>query len=81
LHGVADVLGGSFGCDGPGFTVCPSLFRVAGSLTSRNGLKIISKSLARIAKKKQPDDVEGFTKAVMQNIETTTDASVDSVPP
>ncbi|KAI9634116.1 3-hydroxyacyl-CoA dehydrogenase [Dioszegia hungarica] len=40
-----------------------------------NGLTIISKSLARIAKKKQPDDIEGFTKAVMKNIETTTDAT------
>ncbi|KAK4683804.1 3-hydroxyacyl-CoA dehydrogenase, partial [Tremellales sp. Uapishka_1] len=39
-----------------------------------NGLTIISKSLGRIAKKKQPDDIEGFTKSVMQNIETTTDA-------
>lgn len=42
----------------------------------RNGLKIISKSLARVAKKQAPNDVEGFTKAIMDNIETTTDASV-----
>ncbi|WWD19670.1 hypothetical protein CI109_104132 [Kwoniella shandongensis] len=40
-----------------------------------NGLKIISKSLSRIAKKSSPDDIEGFTANVMKNIETTTDAS------
>lgn len=40
----------------------------------RNGLNIIKKSLARVGKKAQPDDVEGFTKKVMQNIEVTTDA-------
>ncbi|CAD6567252.1 MAG: hypothetical protein TREMPRED_003435, partial [Tremellales sp. Tagirdzhanova-0007] len=40
----------------------------------QNGLTIINKSLSRIAKKKQPDDVEGYTKSVMANIEITTDA-------
>ncbi|WVQ66948.1 uncharacterized protein L199_005139 [Kwoniella botswanensis] len=39
-----------------------------------NGLNIISKSLSRVAKKKSPDDIEGFTKKIMDNIETTTDA-------
>lgn len=43
-------------------------------LTSRNGLNIISKSLSRVAKKASQDDVEGFTKGIMANIETTTDA-------
>ncbi len=42
----------------------------------RNGLKIISKSVSRVAKKKQPDDVDGFMKSIMANIETTTDAYV-----
>ncbi|KAK1921960.1 3-hydroxyacyl-CoA dehydrogenase [Papiliotrema laurentii] len=40
-----------------------------------NGLNIISKSLGRVGKKAQPDDVEGFISKVMQNIETTTDAA------
>ncbi|EIW71994.1 hypothetical protein TREMEDRAFT_24464 [Tremella mesenterica DSM 1558] len=40
----------------------------------QNGLNIISKSLSRIGKKTQPDDVEGFTKGIMDNISTTTDA-------
>nr|XP_019044103.1 3-hydroxyacyl-CoA dehydrogenase [Kwoniella bestiolae CBS 10118]OCF23033.1 3-hydroxyacyl-CoA dehydrogenase [Kwoniella bestiolae CBS 10118] len=39
-----------------------------------NGLNIISKSLSRVAKKKSPDDIEGFTKKILANIETTTDA-------
>ncbi|WRT70189.1 uncharacterized protein IL334_007183 [Kwoniella shivajii] len=39
-----------------------------------NGLNIISKSLTRVAKKKSPDDIEGFTSKILQNIETTTDA-------
>lgn len=39
-----------------------------------NGLNIINKSVARVAKKKQPDDIEGFTKKVLANITTTTDA-------
>jgi hypothetical protein len=39
----------------------------------RNGLNIITKSLARVAKKAQPEDIEGFTKTVMNNIQTTTD--------
>lgn len=39
----------------------------------RNGLNIISKSVARVAKKKAPEDVEGFTQRVLANIETTTD--------
>jgi len=43
-------------------------------LTRRNGLNIITKSLGRVGKKAQPDDVEGFTKKIMANIETTTDA-------
>jgi 3-hydroxyacyl-CoA dehydrogenase len=43
-------------------------------LTNRNGLNIITKSLSRIAKKAAPDDVEGFTKTVLANIETTTDS-------
>lgn len=51
------------------------MFRPA-RLTHSNGLNIISKSLGRIAKKKQPDDIEGFTKKVMANIETTTDPYV-----
>ncbi|GFZ48769.1 hypothetical protein JCM24511_06518 [Saitozyma sp. JCM 24511] len=41
----------------------------------QNGLNIITKSLSRVAKKVQPDDIEGFTKTVMSNIETTTDAA------
>ena len=39
-------------------------------------MNIISKSLGRVGKKAQPDDVEGFISKVMKNIETTTDASV-----
>ncbi|KAK8853253.1 hypothetical protein IAR55_003955 [Kwoniella newhampshirensis] len=39
-----------------------------------NGLTIISKSLSRIAKKKSPDDIDGFTSSILKNIETTTDA-------
>ncbi|WWC91740.1 uncharacterized protein L201_006687 [Kwoniella dendrophila CBS 6074] len=39
-----------------------------------NGLNIIQKSLARVAKKKSPDDIEGFTSKILKNIETTTDA-------
>ncbi|OWZ35725.1 3-hydroxyacyl-CoA dehydrogenase [Cryptococcus neoformans] len=40
-----------------------------------NGINIISKSLARVAKKKSPDDIEGFTNNVLKNISTTTDSS------
>nr|KIR88312.1 3-hydroxyacyl-CoA dehydrogenase [Cryptococcus tetragattii IND107] len=40
-----------------------------------NGVNIISKSLARVAKKKSPDDIEGFTNNVLKNISTTTDSS------
>lgn len=39
-----------------------------------NGINIIKKSVARVAKKKQPDDIEGFTNKVLQNISTSTDA-------
>ncbi|BEI82724.1 hypothetical protein CcaverHIS002_0305920 [Cutaneotrichosporon cavernicola] len=39
-----------------------------------NGLNIINKSVARVGKKQQPDDIEGFTKKVLANITTTTDA-------
>ncbi|WVR00151.1 hypothetical protein IAU59_007293 [Kwoniella sp. CBS 9459] len=39
-----------------------------------NGLNIITKSLSRVAKKKSPDDIEGFTSQILKNIETTTDA-------
>ena len=41
----------------------------------RNGLTIITKSLGRIAKKKSPNDMDGFTKGIMANIHTTTDAA------
>lgn len=44
------------------------------SLTSSNGRNIISKSVARVAKKQSPDDIEGFSKKVLANIEMTTDA-------
>ncbi|ODN94700.1 3-hydroxyacyl-CoA dehydrogenase [Cryptococcus wingfieldii CBS 7118] len=40
-----------------------------------NGLTIISKSLSRVAKKKSPDDIEGFTSEILKNISTTTDAA------
>ena len=43
-------------------------------LIRRNGLNIITKSLSRVGKKTQPDDVDGFTQSIMANIETTTDA-------
>ena len=43
-------------------------------LIRRNGLNIITKSLSRVGKKAQPDDVDGFTQSIMANIETTTDA-------
>lgn len=39
-----------------------------------NGLNIINKSVARVAKKAQPDDIEGYSKKVLANITTTTDA-------
>ncbi|WVR07647.1 hypothetical protein IAU60_004689 [Kwoniella sp. DSM 27419] len=39
-----------------------------------NGMNIITKSLSRVAKKKSPDDIEGFTSNILKNIETTTDA-------
>lgn len=39
-----------------------------------NGINIIKKSVARVAKKQQPDDIEGFTNKVLQNISTSTDA-------
>ncbi|ORY33401.1 3-hydroxyacyl-CoA dehydrogenase [Naematelia encephala] len=41
----------------------------------QNGLQIITKSLGRVAKKKAPDDIEGFTREIMANIETTTDSA------
>jgi hypothetical protein len=47
-------------------------------LIRRNGLNIISKSLSRVAKKASPNDIEGFTKKIMANITTTTDALVSS---
>nr|XP_018260835.1 3-hydroxyacyl-CoA dehydrogenase [Kwoniella dejecticola CBS 10117]OBR82993.1 3-hydroxyacyl-CoA dehydrogenase [Kwoniella dejecticola CBS 10117] len=40
-----------------------------------NGLNIITKSLSRVAKKKSPDDIEGFTSNILKNIEITTDAA------
>jgi hypothetical protein len=46
------------------------------TLTNRNGLNIITKSLSRVAKKASPNDIEGFTKKIMANISTTTDALV-----
>lgn len=39
-----------------------------------NGINIIKKSVARVAKKQQPDDIEGYTNKVLQNISTSTDA-------
>lgn len=45
-------------------------------LMIRNGLNIITKSLSRVAKKASPNDIEGFTKKIMANITTTTDALV-----
>jgi hypothetical protein len=50
------------------------LIRKTSILTSRNGLNIITKSLSRVAKKASPNDIEGFTKNIMANITTTTDA-------
>lgn len=47
-------------------------------LMFRNGLNIITKSLSRVAKKSSPNDIEGFTKNIMANITTTTDAYVSS---
>jgi hypothetical protein len=47
-----------------------------GALIGRNGLNIITKSLSRVAKKSSPNDIEGFTKNIMANITTTTDAYV-----
>lgn len=41
----------------------------------RNGQAIIQKSVARVAKKKAPEDIEGFTKKVLDNIEFTTDTT------
>jgi 3-hydroxyacyl-CoA dehydrogenase len=49
-------------------------------LICRNGLNIITKSLSRVAKKASPNDIEGFTKKIMANISTTTDAYVSSSP-
>ncbi|WVQ84640.1 hypothetical protein IAT38_006795 [Cryptococcus sp. DSM 104549] len=40
-----------------------------------NGINIITKSLSRVAKKKSPDDIEGFTANILRNITTTTDAA------
>ncbi|ORX40532.1 3-hydroxyacyl-CoA dehydrogenase, partial [Kockovaella imperatae] len=40
-----------------------------------NGLNIIRKSLARVGAKTHPDTVEKFTRSIMDNIETTTDAA------
>ncbi|KAL7418391.1 hypothetical protein Q5752_006849 [Cryptotrichosporon argae] len=40
-----------------------------------NGMNIISKSLARVAKKVAPDDNEGYTSSVLSKISTTTDAA------
>lgn len=39
-----------------------------------NGRNIIAKSVARVAKKQSPDDIEGFSSKVLANIQTTTDA-------
>jgi len=44
------------------------------TLIARNGLTIITKSLGRVGKKAQPDDIDGFIQKIMANIETTTDA-------
>ncbi len=43
-------------------------------LPHRNGMQIITKSLGRIAKRAAPDDIEGFSRTVLERIETTTDA-------
>lgn len=36
-------------------------------------MDIINKSLPRVAKKQSPDDIDGFVKRALANIETTTD--------
>lgn len=44
---------------------------------NRNGLQIIQKSLSRVAKKKfagKQEEMEGYTREVMGNITTMTDA-------
>ncbi|GMK56542.1 hypothetical protein CspeluHIS016_0303820 [Cutaneotrichosporon spelunceum] len=38
-----------------------------------NGMNIINKSLVRVGKKQQPDDIEGYTRKALANITTTTD--------
>ena len=70
-----DLSGGVVGRDGssaPVGTLC--LDHNEPSDTRRNGLNIITKSLSRIAAKKHPNAVEQYTKSIMDNIETTTDA-------
>lgn len=42
-------------------------------LTDSNGLDIIQKSTARVAKKVAPSNAEAFVKHVMGNIKTFTD--------
>lgn len=41
--------------------------------TDRKGMDVIKKSLARVAKKQSPDDIDGFVNRALANIETTTD--------
>lgn len=38
------------------------------------GLQVIEKSLARVAKKQSPDDIDGYVKRALANIQTTTDS-------
>lgn len=40
-------------------------------------METIKKSLARVAKKQSPDDIDGFVQRTLANIETTTDGYVD----
>lgn len=35
---------------------------------------VIQKSLARVAKKQSPDDIDGYVKRALANIQTTTDS-------
>lgn len=74
------VAGDTCRCNGQGPWVSVSFQPLKGPTddpaTWRNGVNIISKSLARVAKKKSPDDIEGFTNNVLKNISTTTDSWV-----
>lgn len=47
------------------------------ALTRRsNGMDIISKSLPRVGKRQQPNDIDGFVKRALGNISTTVDRCV-----